>query len=87
MTVRFKNELVRNITIKLGYANAKALPSHPLTYTVSVLTVVLDLQVRKPRLPATGMLPILPLRQGGQPPVRATGMWIKDEVGPACILR
>lgn len=22
-TVRFKNELVRNITIKLGYANAK----------------------------------------------------------------
>ncbi|KAL0580472.1 eukaryotic translation initiation factor 2 subunit gamma [Marasmius crinis-equi] len=24
MTVRFKNELVRNITIKLGYANAKA---------------------------------------------------------------
>jgi translation initiation factor 2 gamma subunit (eIF-2gamma) len=23
MTVRFKNELVRNITIKLGYANAK----------------------------------------------------------------
>ena len=30
MTVRFKNELVRNITIKLGYANAKALTSHPL---------------------------------------------------------
>lgn len=28
MTVRFKNELVRNITIKLGYANAKVcLPS------------------------------------------------------------
>ena len=23
LTVRFKNELVRNITIKLGYANAK----------------------------------------------------------------
>jgi translation initiation factor 2 gamma subunit (eIF-2gamma) len=29
MTVRFKNELVRNITIKLGYANAKVCP--PLT--------------------------------------------------------
>jgi translation initiation factor 2 subunit 3 len=30
MTVRFKNELVRNITIKLGYANAKvrAPPTH-----------------------------------------------------------
>jgi translation initiation factor 2 gamma subunit (eIF-2gamma) len=26
MTVRFKNELVRNITIKLGYANAKVSP-------------------------------------------------------------
>ena len=26
-TVRFKNELVRNITIKLGYANAKVRPS------------------------------------------------------------
>ena len=31
MTVRFKNELVRNITIKLGYANAKVRP-----YTISV---------------------------------------------------
>jgi translation initiation factor 2 gamma subunit (eIF-2gamma) len=27
MTVRFKNELERNITIKLGYANAKVI--HP----------------------------------------------------------
>lgn len=27
MTVRFKNELVRNITIKLGYANAKVCAS------------------------------------------------------------
>lgn len=26
-TVRFKNELERNITIKLGYANAKVRPS------------------------------------------------------------
>jgi translation initiation factor 2 subunit 3 len=28
MTVRFKNELVRNITIKLGYANAKVRAHH-----------------------------------------------------------
>lgn len=27
MTVRFKNELVRNITIKIGYANAKVRPT------------------------------------------------------------
>jgi translation initiation factor 2 gamma subunit (eIF-2gamma) len=38
MTVRFKNELVRNITIKLGYANAKALPSRPLMYDAAFLT-------------------------------------------------
>jgi len=31
MTVRFKNELVRNITIKLGYANAKV-RSFPISY-------------------------------------------------------
>ena len=32
MTVRFKNELVRNITIKLGYANAKVrLPQSSFT--------------------------------------------------------
>lgn len=36
-TVRFKNELVRNITIKLGYANAKVrwlslLSNIPLKY-------------------------------------------------------
>jgi translation initiation factor 2 gamma subunit (eIF-2gamma) len=29
-TVRFKNELERNITIKLGYANAKIYKSHGL---------------------------------------------------------
>jgi len=28
-TIRFKNELVRNITIKLGYANAKIYRSDP----------------------------------------------------------
>lgn len=34
-TVRFKNELVRNITIKLGYANAKVrypFPNLPLRH-------------------------------------------------------
>lgn len=45
MTVRFKNELVRNITIKLGYANAKVVASHILAHAIAVLTVVLDLQV------------------------------------------
>lgn len=29
-TVRFKNELERNITIKLGYANAKVSPCHAI---------------------------------------------------------
>ena len=33
MTVRFKNELVRNITIKLGYANAKVRWSLALAVT------------------------------------------------------
>ena len=33
MTVRFKNELVRNITIKLGYANAKVRPRTPSAST------------------------------------------------------
>ena len=43
MTVRFKNELVRNITIKLGYANAKALGSHPPIHATTVLIALLDL--------------------------------------------
>ena len=37
-TVRFKNELVRNITIKLGYANAKVslylTPQHRISDSV-----------------------------------------------------
>ncbi|KAF7794576.1 hypothetical protein EIP86_005711 [Pleurotus ostreatoroseus] len=39
MTVRFKNELVRNITIKLGYANAKVRRGS------SSLSMALDLTV------------------------------------------
>ncbi len=37
MTVRFKNELVRNITIKLGYANAKV--RHPSDAMIRPLIV------------------------------------------------
>ena len=37
MTVRFKNELVRNITIKLGYANAKVRAEHLLQKLISIL--------------------------------------------------
>ena len=87
MTVRFKNELVRNITIKLGYANAKALTSRLLARATAVLIIVLDLQMRKSRLPATGVLPILSFRQGRQPAMRATGMRSQDEVGPTCVFR
>jgi translation initiation factor 2 gamma subunit (eIF-2gamma) len=41
MTVRFKNELVRNITIKLGYANAKVCVS-VLRCALAVAPVVPD---------------------------------------------
>ena len=87
MTVRFKNELVRNITIKLGYANAKALASHPPIRATVVLIAVLDLQMRKHRLPATRMLPILSFRQGRQPPMRAAWMRSQDGVGPTRVFR
>ena len=35
MTVRFKNELVRNITIKLGYANAKVRRNPDCTWVLT----------------------------------------------------
>lgn len=38
-TVRFKNELERNITIKLGYANAKVSPSSHSQYRDRILIV------------------------------------------------
>ena len=53
MTVRFKNELVRNITIKLGYANAmvrlafKSLPPSSSIGLSSCRAHAVDLQVRK----------------------------------------
>ena len=39
MTVRFKNELVRNITIKLGYANAKVRFAQLHTMSTIFLTI------------------------------------------------
>ena len=74
MTVRFKNELVRNITIKLGYANAKVCVYprvarlHPLGCRgggAHVPDLLLDLQMRKRGLSTTGKLPLIPLRQRG----------------------
>ena len=59
MTVRFKNELVRNITIKLGYANAKVrLPFSAYMYTRAVVSI-LDLQMRERSMPKTRELQIL----------------------------
>lgn len=55
-TVRFKNELERNITIKLGYANAKVrlLPLPGSYSSMRTITDVpppaADLQVREPEL-------------------------------------
>ena len=62
MTVRFKNELVRNITIKLGYANAKV----RLTATVRVSIqgdkgTLIDIHMRKRGLPAARELPFVSL--------------------------
>lgn len=59
MTVRFKNELVRNITIKLGYANAKVSFSQANHAPRSASYLAgLDIQVRKRRMPAAGLLPL-----------------------------
>jgi translation initiation factor 2 subunit 3 len=45
-TVRFKNELERNITIKLGYANAKVRPGRPLAYRMRWYRLTSALHVR-----------------------------------------
>ena len=58
MTVRFKNELVRNITIKLGYANAKVRTDCNSPHS-GELTVPSDLQVRERRLPETRLLQVV----------------------------
>jgi len=102
MTVRFKNELVRNITIKLGYANAKVrgrsfsavVPHAPLQgaghrsrHAGAFLTTCVDLQMRKRGLSSTGELSLASLRQGGQPAVRATGLWTPNEAHPSRLVR
>lgn len=69
-TVRFKNELERNITIKLGYANAKV--SYYYIDIENIFLILLDLQVYELGLPASWLLPFLQERQGGQSSVRTT---------------
>jgi len=59
-TVRFKNELVRNITIKLGYANAKV-RFFEITYKQASEPAV-DLQMRKRGLSSTRMLQVIQVR-------------------------
>lgn len=68
-TVRFKNELERNITIKLGYANAKVRFRFSDSNSRTELTYkpATDLQVPEPGVRAAGQLPILLVRQGGSP--------------------
>ena len=43
-TVRFKNELERNITIKLGYANAKVRKEHLILRSCMLYTLVKDIR-------------------------------------------
>ncbi|KAG8681357.1 hypothetical protein FRC09_017539, partial [Ceratobasidium sp. 395] len=76
MTVRFKNELERNITIKLGYANAKAC-LHPNPQFPALPAT--DLQMRKREMPTTRLLQIIPIRHGREAAVRATGVWLTNE--------
>lgn len=83
-TVRFKNELERNITIKLGYANAKVRPLDPAppstTHTVTDrLARDTDLQVREPELRAARKLPLVLVGQGGPPAVRGSRLRRHDE--------
>lgn len=95
MTVRFKNELVRNITIKLGYANAKVCAYALLRACtlgcveegVHVPDVLLDLQMRKRGLSTTGKLPLIPLRQRGQPTMRTTRLRTPDGTHPSRLIR
>jgi hypothetical protein len=43
--------------------------------------------MRKRSLPTARELPIVPLRQGGQPAVRAAGMRSSDEAHTPCLVR
>ena len=85
-TVRFKNELVRNITIKLGYANAKVMSCILNIYNL-VSDLFVDLQVRQPCVPATWLLPILLVQQGREALVRAPWLWLEDDTAAPCLVR
>ena len=63
-TVRFKNELERNITIKLGYANAKVFPSNNTGMSRHRLSFfsLLDLSMYQPKMRTTLFLQILLVR-------------------------
>lgn len=70
-TVRFKNELERNITIKLGYANAKVpfyayILENRLLFSMTLNDACVDLQVPERRVQASGMLPLVQVGQGGE---------------------
>ena len=72
MTVRFKNELVRNITIKLGYANAK----------VRSVTLCSPHKLRLPRARSTNAktLPAQDLAATGHiDPTRKTTLLASDQ--------
>ena len=85
MTVRFKNELVRNITIKLGYANAKVRRSWCLLLSRLIRSWV-DLRLRKRGLPTARKLPLVSFRQGGHPTVRAADLRTPHETRPPRLL-
>jgi translation initiation factor 2 gamma subunit (eIF-2gamma) len=70
-TVRFKTELERNITIKLGYANAKV--SEPALIPRERADKI-DLQMRQLCMPSPILLPLIPVLKGGEPEVRTTRM-------------
>jgi translation initiation factor 2 gamma subunit (eIF-2gamma) len=67
MTVRFKNELVRNITIKLGYANAKVCGLVHSAGSSTVLTIAIRSTNAKTR-PAPGQAATVPTVQTRKSP-------------------
>jgi len=70
MTVRFKNELVRNITIKLGYANAKVCRAFSL---FNVLTSLVFRSTNAKTKRAQGLV-----ATGHTPPRKKTTRLVKD---------
>lgn len=85
LTVRFKNELERNITIKLGYANAKVrlrsrwlLPAAPSCFPCSLLPPLPSCQAAQLTLPSPRSPCVPPL-----PPFRPTSQIYKCRE-PSC---